>query len=165
MNLFVANLHPDTNAEGLKTLFSEFGPIVSAKVIFDSATGTSRGFGFVEMADKMQGFDAIDNLDCSFFEGNIISVKEAKQNNTRGGAGGSGGGNRTFNKPRGPRPGGYSNNRDNNFNRDSNYNRGSSFNRDSNFSRDNSYNRDNSFNRDRNNDTNSSNTDRDFNKL
>jgi len=116
MNLFVGNLHPETNAEGLRTLFKEFGEVVSSKVIFDSATGASRGFGFVEMGDKTQGFDAIDNLDCSYFEGNIISVKEAKQNNTNTGRGGSGGGGgRPFNKPRTPRPGGYNNNQ--NFNR------------------------------------------------
>ena len=50
----------------------------------------SRGFGFVEMADKFHSYDAIDNLDSIFFEGNIISVKEAKQNNTKSGSGGGG---------------------------------------------------------------------------
>jgi RNA recognition motif-containing protein len=113
MNLFVGNLNPVTNADGLKMLFSEFGDVVSSKVIFDMATGTSRGFGFVEMNDKNQGFDAIDNLDCSYFEGNIISVKEAKQNGTK--PGGGGGNNHSFNKPRSPRPGGY--NQERNFNK------------------------------------------------
>ncbi|MES2704946.1 MAG: RNA-binding protein [Bacteroidota bacterium] len=116
MNLFVGNLHPETNANALRTLFSEFGEIVSSKVIHDNATGASRGFGFVEMADKFQAYNAIDNLDSTFFEGNIISVKEAKQNSTKpGGAGGNSGGNRTFNKPRTPRPGGYNTG---NFNND-----------------------------------------------
>ncbi|MBL7692156.1 MAG: hypothetical protein JNM41_11215 [Flavipsychrobacter sp.] len=175
MNLFVANLHPDTTAEALRVLFSEFGEIVSYKVIFDPGTGASRGFGFVEMADKMKGFDAIDNLDQTFFEGNIISVKEAKQNNQKGGGGG-----RSFNKPRGPRPGGYNReggggynregggggfNRDRGgynreggsggFNRDrGGYNRdsGGGYNRDNSggYNRDNSggYNRDTNYNRD-----------------
>ena len=143
MNLFVANLHPDTNAEALRVLFSEFGEIVSYKVIFDPGTGASRGFGFVEMADKMKGFDAIDNLDQTFFEGNIISVKEAKQNNQKGGGG------RSFNKPRGPRPGGYTSG--GGFNRDS----GGGYNRDrGGFNREGTggYNRDSAgggFNRDR----------------
>ena len=110
MNLFVGNLNPDTIASNLRQLFSEFGEIVSAKIIIDNATGMSRGFGFVEMADRFHAFDAIDNLDATFFEGNIISVKEAKQNNTK-----SSGGNaakRPF-KPRGPRPGtgGFNSNR------------------------------------------------------
>ena len=112
MNLFVGNLNPETNAAGLRRLFSEFGEVVSSKVIIDNATGMSRGFGFVEMADKFHSFDAIDNLDATFFEGNIISVKEAKQNNTKGNTGnfGGGGGNRSF-KPRPPRQDNFNSNR------------------------------------------------------
>ncbi len=98
MNLFVGNLNPDTTANSLRKLFSEFGAIVSAKIIIDNATGMSRGFGFVEMADKLIAYDAIDNLDATFFEGNIISVKEAKQNNTKPGMG-SGGFKPSYNKP------------------------------------------------------------------
>ncbi len=109
MNLFVGNLNPETTAASLRPLFSEFGEIVVAKVIIDNATGMSRGFGFVEMADKFHALDAIDNLDCTFFEGNIISVKEAKQSNSSGGRGG-GQGNRSF-RPRTPRQGDYNNKR------------------------------------------------------
>jgi RNA recognition motif-containing protein len=111
MNLFVGNLNPETTAAKLRPLFAEFGEVISAKVIIDNATGMSRGFGFVEMADKFQSFDAIDNIDATYFDGNVISVKEAKQNNTKPGGGfnKSAGGARPFNKPRtGPRPGGSS---------------------------------------------------------
>jgi len=110
MNLFVGNLNPDTTAAGLRKLFSEFGEIVSTKVIIDNATGISRGFGFVEMADKFHSYDAIDNIDSTFFEGNIISVKEAKQNGTKPAGGGSMGANRPF-KPRAPRQDGFNNNK------------------------------------------------------
>jgi RNA recognition motif-containing protein len=79
MNLFVGNLSPETTDVDLRTAFSEFGEIVSVKVLKDMNTGESRGFGFVEMADKFHSFDAIDNLDCTYMLGNIISVKEAKQ--------------------------------------------------------------------------------------
>ncbi len=129
MNLFVGNLHPESTADGLRTLFSEFGDVVSSKVIFDMNTGASRGFGFVEMADKTQANDAIDNLDVSYFEGNIISVKEAKQNNnkSRGGDNRSGG-----YRPRFPRSTGsgdynsrdsYNSNSGYNSNNDDKYNR------------------------------------------
>jgi len=115
MNLFVGNLNPETTVATLRPLFAEFGEIVSAKIIMDNATGTSRGFGFVEMADKFQAFDAIDNLDCTFLEGNIISVKEAKQNNSKG----SSSSNRSFGRPRTPRPGGFNRETGNRgFNRD-----------------------------------------------
>lgn len=107
MNIFVGNLSPITIADSLRILFSEFGEVVSSKVIMDNATGTSRGFGFVEMAEKNAAQDAIDNLDVSFFEGNIISVKEAKQSTTGGRPGASSSpGGRPF-RPRTPRPGGY----------------------------------------------------------
>ena len=102
MNLFVGNLNPETTAESLRHLFSEFGEVVSSKIIIDRATGMPRGFGFVEMADKFHSYDAIDNIDCTFFEGNVISVKEAKQNGTTGGSGGGGHMKRPF-KPRPPR--------------------------------------------------------------
>lgn len=124
MNLFVSNLNPETRAEALKTLFADFGEVVSAKVIFDSATGASRGFGFVEMAERNQSHDAIDNLDMSYFEGNIINVKEAKQNNAGGGG-----------RPGNSRPGGYGNNRQGGYNTNRpggggyNNNRPSSYNR------------------------------------
>ena len=119
MNLFIGNLNPETTVSNLRPLFEEFGEVVSAKIIFDNATGMSRGFGFVEMADKFHALDAIDNLDCIFFEGNIISVKEAKQNNTKSGPGGrSSGPNRSF-RPRTPRTNDY-NTRNNDYTRNTN---------------------------------------------
>jgi RNA recognition motif-containing protein len=115
MNLFIGNLNPETTVSKLRPLFETYGEVVSAKVIIDNATGMSRGFGFVEMADKMLAFDAIDNIDGTFFDGNIISVKEAKQNTTTGNrpSGGGSGGNRPFKPRTTPRPGGggYNNNR------------------------------------------------------
>ena len=115
MNLFVGNLNPETTVSKLRPLFETYGEVVSAKVIIDNATGMSRGFGFVEMADKMLAFDAIDNIDGTFFDGNIISVKEAKQNTTTGSRPGSSGGssNRPFKPRTTPRPGGggYNNSR------------------------------------------------------
>lgn len=105
MNLFVGNLSPETTEQSLRDLFSEFGTIKSVKVIIDPQTGFPKGFGFVEMEDKFQSYEAIDNLDVTYFLGNIISVKEAKgnktnNNNNRPGGGGS----RPFQR----RPGGNS---------------------------------------------------------
>ena len=112
MNLFVGNLNPETTIATLRPLFEAFGEVVSAKIIFDNATGMSRGFGFVEMADKFHAYDAIDNIDCTYLEGNIISVKEAKQSNTRSGSTG----NRPFSRPRIPRSGGFNSDREDRFN-------------------------------------------------
>ena len=101
MNLFIGNVSPETTESSLETLFSEFGEIVSIKIPTDPATGMPRGFAFVEMADKFESFDAIDNIDQTYFEGQIITVKESKPKNQQGNRGGgnrrfsnSGGGNR-----------------------------------------------------------------------
>lgn len=102
MNLFIGNVSPETTEASLETLFSEFGEVLSCKIPVDNATGMPRGFAFVEMADKFESFDAIDNIDQTYFEGQIITVKESKpknQGNNRGGGGNrrygnSGGGNR-----------------------------------------------------------------------
>lgn len=178
MNLFVGNLNPETTVANLRPLFAEFGEVVSAKIIFDNATGMSRGFGFVEMADKFHAYDAIDNLDSIYFEGNIISVKEAKQNNTKSG----GGDRRPFNKPRSPRPGGggygqgsgrsnYNSGGGSYGSRDNNYNsRGSSgssrgnYNSGGNYSSGSNYSSGNNFNRPENtNNNNNHNTTDNFN--
>jgi RNA recognition motif-containing protein len=82
MNLFVGNLSAETTDADLRNIFSEFGDIVSVRVLKDMETGMSRGFGFVEMAEKFTAYDAIDNIDCTFLKGNIISVKEAKPKTT-----------------------------------------------------------------------------------
>jgi len=79
MNLFVGNLSPETTESDLRERFSEFGEIVSIKILKDRDTGLPRGFGFVEMADRFHAMDAIDNLDQVFLKGQVISVKEAKQ--------------------------------------------------------------------------------------
>ena len=94
MNLFIGNLHPTTSEDSLRTLFSEFGEIVSVKIPIDQETGQPRGFGFVEMADKFESFDAIDNIDGTYFEGQVITVKESKPKNQGGGGGGFRGNNR-----------------------------------------------------------------------
>lgn len=104
MDIYVANLAPETNEDDLTQLFSEFGEIISARIMRDRETGMSRGFGFVEMSDKYHAMDAIDNLDMTYFQGQIISVKQAK-GKTTGGPGGGGQGN--FNRPQRPRTGGF----------------------------------------------------------
>ena len=94
MNLYVGNLNPETTEDSLRKIFSEFGEIVSVKIIREPETGVSKGFGFVEMADKFHAFDAIDNIDMTYFEGQVISVREAKGKTGGGNQRGGGGFNR-----------------------------------------------------------------------
>jgi len=81
MNIFVANLSPQTTNKSLNMLFEEYGSVSSAKVIFDRATGVSKCFGFVEMANDQEASEAINDLDGLEYEGSIIVVKKSHSRN------------------------------------------------------------------------------------
>ena len=83
MNMYVSNLSFHTDDEILRTLFSQFGNVTSAKVIKDRITGQSRGFGFVEMANATEGEAAIKSLNNKEIEGRALSVSVAKEKTLR----------------------------------------------------------------------------------
>ncbi|MCG6189928.1 MULTISPECIES: RNA recognition motif domain-containing protein [Maribellus] len=89
MNLFVAKLSSSTTGDDLQELFSQFGEVASAKVIFDRETGNSKGFGFVEMPNDDEANEAINALNESEQDGNQIVVKQAnpRTENRSGGRG------------------------------------------------------------------------------
>lgn len=129
MNLFVGNLSPEITEQQLKNAFSEFGPIKSVKIIIDPQTGLPKGFGFVEMEERRDGYEAITHLDMTYLQGTIISVKEAKNNKQQGG-GYRQGGDRPFQRRPGM-GGGYNNDRQRNYgDRQSNYGERRNFNSD-----------------------------------
>jgi len=76
--LYVGNLPYSTNDASLSELFSSCGEVVSAKVITDSDSGRSKGFGFVEMATTDEAKKAIEQLDNRELDGRNIRVNEAK---------------------------------------------------------------------------------------
>ena len=55
MKIYVGNLSFNTADQDLQALFAPFGQVDSVRLIRDHATGQSRGFGFVEMADGNEG--------------------------------------------------------------------------------------------------------------
>ena len=97
MKIYVGNMSYDAKEDDLRHLFGEFGDVQSADVIIDKTSGRSKGFGFVEMADKETGQAAIDGLHGKEFKGRTLTVNEAKpQDKNRegrrgGGSGGKGG--------------------------------------------------------------------------
>lgn len=50
-SIFVGNLPWSVSDADLSAKFSEFGNVLSARVVTDKFTGKSRGFGFVDMED------------------------------------------------------------------------------------------------------------------
>ncbi len=61
-------------------------------MIRDRESGTSRGFGFIEMENEQEATAAITGLDQSEIGGRTVTVNEARPRT--GGGGGGGGGRR-----------------------------------------------------------------------
>lgn len=78
MNIYVGNLNYNIKEEELAELFSQYGEVVSVKIVKDPETGRAKGFGFVEMADASEGAEAIEKLDGADVRGRNMKVNEAK---------------------------------------------------------------------------------------
>lgn len=78
MNIYVGNLNYNLTEEDVASLFSQYGEVVSVKLVKDKETGRAKGFGFVEMADDQEGAEAVSKLDGADVQGRNIKVNEAK---------------------------------------------------------------------------------------
>ena len=87
MKLYVGNLSYNTTDATLNELFAPFGQVESARVITDRDSGTSKGFGFVEMSnsDAQKAMGALNGRE---IDGRAIRVNEAKPQESRSGGGG-----------------------------------------------------------------------------
>jgi RNA recognition motif-containing protein len=94
MNIYISNLGFNVQDEDLRSFFTPYGEVTSAKIIYDKATGQSRGFGFVEMSDDGAARKAIEELNDATVEGRNIKVTEARPKEDRPSRGGGGGGYR-----------------------------------------------------------------------
>jgi len=109
MKLFVGNLSFQTTSSQLEELFSQAGSVQSATLITDRETGRSRGFGFVEMATREEGEQAIRQFNGMEVDGRNLTVNEARPREEGGGGGrgargGGGGGGRNDSRGGGRRP-------------------------------------------------------------
>ena len=78
MNIYVGNLSWQTTEDELYDLFATHGEVTRATIISDRDSGRSKGFGFVEMANKEEAETAIGALDGSAVNGRDIRVNEAR---------------------------------------------------------------------------------------
>ena len=88
MNIYVGNLAYSVDEEALKNIFGEFGTVVSAKVIKDKFTGSSKGFAFVEMSTSDEADQAIEALDGKNVDGRTLRVAKARPQENRPHGGG-----------------------------------------------------------------------------
>jgi RNA recognition motif-containing protein len=77
MNIYIGNLAQGMTVDALKDLFVEFGEVESCKIISDRRSGSSKGFGFVEMPSNSEADQAIKNLNGKFIDGQNIKVNHA----------------------------------------------------------------------------------------
>src|SRR5439155_1181193 len=68
--LYVGNLPFDATADELREVFSAYGRVLSATIATDRETGTSRGFGFVELVEGAE--EAIQALNQAKFGGRSL---------------------------------------------------------------------------------------------
>ena len=106
MKLYVGNLAHSVTDQQLQDLFAQFGEVKSANVIKDKFSGQSRGFGFVEMAEKSEAEMAIADLQGKDFQGRAVRVSEANERQERR-PGGNGGGFRPGGSRGGSAGGGF----------------------------------------------------------
>ncbi|CAO3689073.1 unnamed protein product [Rhizopus stolonifer] len=62
MNLYIKNLDPKITNNDLENLFREFGRIVSARVMTNSATEQSKGYGFVSFSKPEEAATALHEM-------------------------------------------------------------------------------------------------------
>jgi len=104
LKLFVGNLSRSTTDDALSEFVNNAGfSVASAVVIRDRATGDSKGFGFVELAEGEDLERAIRELSGQALDGRPLTVNEARPQSAgfsegRGGGGGrpAGGGRGGF---------------------------------------------------------------------
>ena len=77
MKILARNLSRKTTEEELRELFEPYGEIATLSIVFDADTGSSKGFGFVEMPNSREALLAIKRLNNQNIGGNRIRVKKA----------------------------------------------------------------------------------------
>lgn len=78
MKLLIRNLARSTTETELRSLFEPFGTIQSCTLVMDKETGSSKGFGFVEMPNQGDAKAAMKSINGKEIAGNKIRVKKAE---------------------------------------------------------------------------------------
>ncbi len=78
MKLLIRNLARITTEDEVKALFEAYGKVQSCTLIMDEKSGSSKGFGFVEMPKTGEAKAAIKNLNGKEVAGNKIRVKKSE---------------------------------------------------------------------------------------
>ncbi len=78
MKLLVRKLARSTTEAELLALFESYGVVQSCSLVLDAETGSSKGFGFVEMPKAGEARAAMKQLNGKEVAGSKIRVKKAE---------------------------------------------------------------------------------------
>jgi RNA recognition motif-containing protein len=77
MKMYVGNLIYNMTEKELKNLFSPFGKVVSSRIVTDHFTRQSKNMGYVEMAVKEEGKQAVKELNGKKINNRCLVVRKA----------------------------------------------------------------------------------------
>ncbi|GAB6032530.1 Cleavage stimulation factor subunit 2 [Chamberlinius hualienensis] len=76
-SVFVGNIPYEATEEQLKEIFSEAGPVLSFRLVYDRENGKPKGYGFCEYRDADTALSAMRNLNGYELNGRAIRVDTA----------------------------------------------------------------------------------------
>ena len=76
-SVFVGNIPYEATEQQLKDIFSEVGPVVRFRLVYDRETGKPKGSGFCEYQDRETALSAMRNLNGCEFSGRALRVDNA----------------------------------------------------------------------------------------
>jgi Na+-transporting methylmalonyl-CoA/oxaloacetate decarboxylase gamma subunit len=85
--IYAGNLSLEATEDDLRRAFEPFGKVLTVNVVMDKFSGKSKGFGFVEMPDKLEAASAIEALNEHDMAGRKLKVTVARSMPRPGGSG------------------------------------------------------------------------------
>jgi len=82
-NLHVSGLSSKVDNKDLELMFSKYGKVAKAAVMYDPHTRESRGFGFVTMETAPEADACISNLNATELKGRTLTVEKARRGRAR----------------------------------------------------------------------------------
>lgn len=83
-NIFVGNLSEEIDEKGLKDIFSQFGVVLSTKIMRDPEAGTSKRYGFVSFDNFDSSDEALKKMNGQYISGKPVEVSYAYKKDTKG---------------------------------------------------------------------------------
>ncbi|MBE0510973.1 MAG: RNA-binding protein [Chromatiales bacterium] len=78
MKILIRELARSTTEAEIREMFEDYGRVQSCSLVMDQRTGSSKGFGFVEMPSPGEAKAAIKHLNGKIIAGHKIRVKKAE---------------------------------------------------------------------------------------